>query len=54
MQFTIDLPLEVVCKAIYNVQLYKNWHPEVDEGQIKLKISSENSCITYLKAKAFS
>ena len=54
MQFTIDLPLEIVCKAIYNVQLYKHWHPEIDEGQIKLKISSENSCITYLKAKAFS
>lgn len=54
MQFIIDLPLEVVCKAIYNVQLYKYWHPEIDEGQIKLKISSENSCITYLKTKAFS
>lgn len=54
MQFSVDLPQSIVCKAIYNVQLYKYWHPEVDEGQIKLKISSENSCILYLKTKAYS
>lgn len=29
MQFGVDLPLQVTCKAIYNVQLYKNWHPAV-------------------------
>lgn len=40
MQFTVYLPLEIVCKALYNVQLYKHWHPVMDEGQIKLKISS--------------
>jgi len=54
MQFVVDLPLEIVCKAIYNVQLYKQWHPEINEGQVKLKISSENSCINYLKMKAYS
>ena len=26
MKFTVDLPLHIACKAIYNVQLYKNWH----------------------------
>jgi len=30
MKFAAHLPLHIVCKAIYNVQLYKNWHTEID------------------------
>lgn len=52
----MDLPFspELACKAIYNVQLYKYWNPEVTEGQIKMNISSENSCILYQVHKAFN
>jgi hypothetical protein len=54
MQFIIALPIHIVCRAICNVQLYKYWHQIIDEGQIKVKIPYENSCIMYLKTKAFS
>lgn len=52
----MDLPLsaELACKAIYNVHLYKYWNPEVKEGQIKMNISSENSCILYQEHKAYN
>lgn len=34
-------------KALYNVNLYKSWHKEISQGQLKMPISSENSCIMY-------
>lgn len=41
-------------RVITNVPLYKNWHPEVTQGDIKLQISSENSTISYQKHKSYS
>ena len=34
--------------------LYKVWHPEVVQGDIKLTISSDNSAISYQKHKEYS
>lgn len=54
IQFTTNLDIEIACKAIYNMHLYKYWHPEISEAQVKLKISSENSCLTYQQLKPYS
>ena len=54
MQMVVDFPVEIACKAIYNLHLYKNWHPEIQEAHIKLKITTENSCVTYQQLKSFS
>lgn len=50
----VGLSPEVAIRALTNVQLYKHWHPEVLQGEIKLGISSENSAISYQKHRAYS
>jgi hypothetical protein len=54
MELLVNLPAEVVLKALYNVSLYKNWHPEVIQSDIKMMITSENSAIVYMKTKKYS
>lgn len=49
-----QLGYRIACKAIYNMHLYKYWHPEISWVQVKLKISSENSCLTYQQLKPYS
>lgn len=51
MQMNVDFAPSVVCDALSNLRLQKAWHPEIEDGYIKLKISSENSCIAYRKEK---
>lgn len=54
MQMKLEAGVESVCRALYNVQLQKIWHPEIEEGQVTMKITSENSCVVYLKQRAYS
>ena len=39
-------PVEVT-RALCDLSLYERWHSSVHEAAVKLKISSENSCVCY-------
>ena len=54
MTFTTDFPLLTTARAITSMHLYKNWHPQIEEAEIKLKISSENSFLIYQQVKSYS
>lgn len=54
MELLVKMKAIVTLKALFSVPLYKNWHPEIIHGQVKLSISSENSAIVYQKHKALS
>ena len=45
---------KTVLMALYNVDLYKLWHPTVHESQQKIRISCENCSIFYQKHKPYS
>jgi len=40
MEFVSDLDPRTVTLALINIELYKNWHPEVNDGHVKMQISS--------------
>lgn len=50
----LKLKPELVLMVLTNPRLFKNWHPEIVQAEIKLNILSENSAIVYQKHKAYS
>lgn len=54
MELSTKLDPEILMKAIFNIQLYKAWHPEVNEGTVRIRLTSENSAIVYQKHKRYS
>lgn len=54
LEMVLALSPEVTLLALTNPRLFKNWHPEIVEAEIKLSISSENSAIIYQKHREYS
>lgn len=54
MELNLNVSAQNALMILYNVEMYKNWHPSVSEGQQKFRISSENCSIFYQKHSKFS
>ena len=54
LEILLNLSPEVAMRGLTNVPLYKVWHPEVVQGDIKLGISSDNCAISYQKHREYS
>ena len=54
MESRIDLPLKDLILILCDFNQYKFWHDQVTEGDVKMKLSSDNTIIGYQKHQAYS